>query len=118
MALEIIDLIAPLLGGRFQSDFHLLVVGDHFFGVDLDIIKVDAGAGECLLGGDHIIGKGRHDLALSEPVKVAQFRGVNRLQPLVAPAVIGQFGQGGVAAGGLGLQLHAIAMVQVDVDAL
>ena len=115
LTLEIVDLIAALQGLGFDAELYLLVVGHHVLLVDLDVIEIDAGAGEPLLRRHHLGRERGHHLALGQPIEVAQFSGVGRLQFAVAAAIFGILGQRCIQGPLLGEQSQGIALIELGV---
>ena len=99
-------------------EFHLLIAGDHLLLVDLDVIEVDAGVREALLGRHHLARQGSHDVAPAEPFEVLELAGVGGLQALVTLTIVAQLGQRCINAGLLGHQPQHVPEIQLAVVAL
>ena len=105
-------------GLGFDLEFHLLIAGDHLFLVDFDVIEVDAGVREALLGRHHLTRQGRDDVAPAEPFEVLDLAGVGGLQALVTQSVVAQLGQGRINAGLLAHQTQHVPEIQLAVVTL
>ena len=118
LTLQVIDLIAALQGLGFDLEFHLLIAGDHLLLVDLDVIEVDAGVGQALLGRHHLTRQGRNDVAPAEPFEVLELAGVGGLQALVTLTVVAQLGQRCINTCLLGHQPQDVPEIQLAVVTL